>query len=87
MNDDKMNRNELMQKIMENKFAINDMALFLDVNPCSSQALKKHNEYVQNYNKYKERYEKEYGPLSIDSETNSWETWVYDPWPWERSDR
>lgn len=87
MEEEKMNRNELMKKIMEYKFAINDMALFLDTNPCNSRALEKHNEYVRNYKKYKERYEKEFGPLSIDTETSSWEKWVYEPWPWERSER
>lgn len=85
MQDEKMNRQELLQKIMEYKFAINDLALFLDTNPCSEKALQKHNEYVENYQKYKNQYEKEYGPLSIDTKINSWEQWVYEPWPWERS--
>lgn len=87
MGEENLNRRELMQKIMEYKFAINDMALFLDTNPCSQKALKKHNEYVEKYKHYKEKYEKEYGPLSIDTETESWEKWVYEPWPWERSER
>lgn len=81
---DQLNRKELIKKIMEYKFAINDMALFLDTHPCSEKALKKHNEYSTNYNKYKEQYENKYGPLSIDAETDSWEKWVYELWPWER---
>jgi len=85
MEDENLNKNELMQKIMEYKFAINDMALFLDVNPCNEKALRKHQEYVENYEKYKEKYEKRFGPISIYSQTDSWEKWVYDPWPWERS--
>ena len=85
MEDENLNKNELIQKIMEYKFAINDMALFLDVNPCSERALKLHNEYVLQYKKYKEKYEKKYGPLSVESLTDSWEKWVYEPWPWERS--
>lgn len=84
MEDEKMNRHDLMKKIMEYKFAITDMSLFLDTNPCNTRALKKHNEYVEMYKKYKEQYEKNYGPLSIDTETDSWEKWVYEPWPWER---
>lgn len=87
MEDEKLNRQELMQKIMEYKFAINDMALFLDTNPCSEKALKKHNEYVRKYKEYKEKYEREYGPLCIDTETDSWEKWVFEPWPWERRKR
>ena len=87
MDYDNLNKNELMQKIMEYKFAINDMALFLDTHPCNNNALKKHNEYVLEYKKYKDFYEKKYGPLSIDTEINAWESWVYEPWPWERSFR
>ena len=87
MDNENLNRHELLKKIMEYKFAINDIALFLDTNPCNSRALKKHSEYVENYNKYKEKYEKEYGPLSIDAETDSWEKWVYEPWPWERREK
>ena len=85
MEDEKMNKQELLQKIMEYKFAINDISLFLNTNPCNMKALKKHNEYVENYKRYKEKYESQYGPLSIYTETDSWEKWVYDPWPWERS--
>ena len=86
MESEQLNRNELMNKIMEYKFAINDMALFLDTNPCNEKALEKHNEYVKNYKNYKNKFEKEYGPLSINTEINSWEKWVYEPWPWERSE-
>ena len=87
MEEEKLNKEELIQKIMEYKFAINDMALFLDTNPCNSNALKKHNEYAEKYQEYKELYESKFGPLCIDTATNSWEKWVYEPWPWERSIR
>lgn len=85
MENENFDKNDLMKKIMEYKFAITDMSLFLNTNPCNKKALEKHNEYVEKYKKYKEQYEKEFGPLSIDTEIKSWEKWVYDPWPWERS--
>ena len=87
MESENLSKEELMQKIMEYKFAINDMALFLDTHPCEEKALKKHNEYVKEFKKYKEIYEEKYGPLSIDTEVQTWEKWVYDLWPWERSVR
>lgn len=87
MEEENINKQELMQKIMEYKFAINDMALFLDTNPCNENALKKHREYVEKYEKSKNKYEKTYGPLCIDTETDSWDKWVYASWPWERSER
>ena len=84
MDCEKMGRDELMQKIMEYKFAINDMALFLDTHPCERRALEKHNEYVKNFKELKEEYERRYGPLSIETQVDSWDKWVYDTWPWER---
>ncbi|MCI8309056.1 MAG: spore coat protein CotJB [Clostridia bacterium] len=81
--DNNMTRQMLMQKIMEYKFAINDMALFLDTHPCDEKALKYHNEYVCEFKKLKEQYENEYGPLSIEAEVESWDKWVFEKWPWE----
>ena len=77
-----ISREELMKLIMQNKFAINDMALFLDTHPCDSSALRKHNEFVRKFKEYKEAYEKRFGPLCIEVEMDSWQ-WVEDPWPWE----
>ena len=77
-----MSREELMKLIMQNKFAINDMALYLDTHPCDNNALRCHNEFVRKYKEYKEMYERKYGPLSIETEMDSWQ-WVEDPWPWE----
>ena len=61
-------REELMKRLMEYKFAINDMALYLDTHPCDGNALRCHNEFVRKYKEYKEMYEKKYGPLSIETE-------------------
>lgn len=79
---DNFRKEELMRLIMENKFAINDLALYLDTHPCDNNALKKHNEFVKRYKEYKEVYEKKYGPLCIETEMDSWQ-WVEDMWPWE----
>ncbi len=80
-------REELLQKIMEYKFAINDMALFLDTNPCNEKALEHHNKYVCEFKKLKEKYEREYGPLCIETEMDSWCKWTDEKWPWEREVR
>lgn len=81
------NREELMQKIMEYKFAINDMALFLDTHPCEERALECHNKYVKEFTNLKEEYEEKYGPLSIETEVDSWCKWTDEKWPWEREVR
>ena len=77
------NKEELMKKIMSYRFAVIDISLFLDTHPCDEKALKLHNEYVCELKKLIEKYENEYGPLSIETDMNSWK-WVEDKWPWER---
>ena len=76
------NREELMKEIMAYKFAINDMSLFLDTHPCDERALKYHNEYVCKFKELTEEYEREYGPITFETEMDSWQ-WVSDKWPWE----
>ena len=82
MDCENMTQEELMNLIMQNKFAINDMALYLDTHPCDVNSLRYHNEFVRKYKEYKEIYEKKFGPLSIETGMDSWQ-WVEDPWPWE----
>ena len=76
-------KEEMMKNLMAYKFAVNDMSLFLDTHPDDKKALSLHNEYVKEYEKIKEEYENNYGPLSIETEVDSWESWVQTDWPWE----
>lgn len=76
------NREELMNQLMAYKFAINDMSLFLNTHPDDEIALKYHNEYVCEFNKIKEEYERNYGPITFETEMDSWQ-WGSDRWPWE----
>ena len=76
------NREELMNQLMAYKFAINDMSLFLNTHPDDERALKYHNEYVCEFNKIKEEYERNYGSITFETEMDSWQ-WVSDRWPWD----
>lgn len=73
----------LMQKIMEYKFAIIELALYLDTHPNDNRALCLHNDYTKMYKEITDRYQKVYGPLTIDYPCNKWR-WIELPWPWER---
>ena len=77
------NRNNLLKKIMEYKFFINDMTLYLDTHQNDMQALKLHNENVKKLDKVTKEYEENYGPLTIETVMESWD-WVQDLWPWQR---
>lgn len=76
-------REFLMKKIMEYKFAIIELGLYLDTHPDDNKALCLHNDYTRRYKELTDKYQKTYGPLTIDYPCNKWR-WLEMPWPWER---
>lgn len=77
------NREKLLLKIMEVKFYAYDLALYLDTHPEDRRALKLHHDMVEKLKILEKQYEDEYGPLTMETNMNSWE-WIETPWPWER---
>ena len=78
-------RNELMDKINQYSFAMNEANLFLDTHPFDQEALA----YFQKFRELRieavKEYAKYYAPLCIDyavCEKTPW-SWVNEPWPWE----
>lgn len=76
-------RNELMEKIKCYNFAIIELALYLDTHPDDEKALCLHNKYCKEYKELKDKYQKMFGPLTINYPCNKWR-WLEEPWPWER---
>lgn len=79
-------RKDLMQKINDSSFAVDDAKLFLDTHPCDEEAL----EYFQKYSRIRSEamkmYAEHYGPLTIDDAMYSCEDtwkWINEPWPWQ----
>lgn len=81
--DEKENKVSLMKKIMEYKFYLNDLNLYLDTHNNDKRALALHNDYVQKLDDAVEEYEKKYGPLTVDTIMKSWD-WAKNLWPWQR---
>lgn len=76
---------ELLTTIDSLNFAMIDLDLYLDIYPDDEKALELYNFYRNSYNEYMETYQKEYGPITLDSDSlnkNYW-TWILSPWPWE----
>ena len=63
-------------------FAIQELALYLDTHPNDEKALCLHNKYCREYRELTDKYQKIYGPLSINYPCNKWR-WLEEPWPWE----
>lgn len=77
---------EMLRKVDQISFAVQDTLLFLDTHPEDEEALAFFCEYSKMRNDILEEYAKEFGPLIIDnvimSDGDYW-NWINQPWPWE----
>lgn len=76
-------RREMINKIRALEFAINELALYLDTHPDDQKALCLHKKYCKECKELKDKYQKVFGPLTINYPCNKWR-WLEEPWPWER---
>ena len=76
-------KEEMLTQIMAYDFSINELALYLDTHPEDEKALCLHRKYCKQAKDLKDKYQKVYGPLTINYPCNKWR-WLEMPWPWER---
>lgn len=76
-------REEMINNIKCLKFAVIELALYLDTHPDDEKALCLHNKYCKELRILEDKYQKVYGPLTITFPCNKWR-WLEEPWPWER---
>lgn len=78
-------RDSLLLNIQMLAFALNDLQLYLDLNPNDKQTLELFNKYNQELQKYTDAFEKKYGPLtSCGVKYQNEFTWIKNPWPWDK---
>ena len=75
-------REEMLEKIKCLNFAITELALYLDTHNDDEKALCLHRKYCKEYRELTDKYQKVYGPLTIQFPCNKWR-WIEEPWPWE----
>ena len=80
----KNEKEELLYEIMALDFALNDLNLFLDLNPFDDDKLKDYQKLLKKREEISNEYTNKYGPLEID-EVKSTKTfdWINSPWPWQ----
>ena len=78
-------REALLYQVMQYKFALIELNLYLDTNPNDKEAIELFNKYQRMEKQMCKQYESMYGPLTIDSEYLNNSNWVWNnsPWPWE----
>ena len=79
----KTEREALLYAIIKICFAINDLNLYLDLNPHDTEAYELFKKYCHLYDKCLEEYEKKYQVLNLTHDTYGKYTWIKNPWPWE----
>lgn len=77
-------KEELLYNIMALDFAINDLSLYLDLNPQKKEEFNLFKKYVTEKEKLTKEYENLFGPLSLTHTTGSTYNWINSPWPWEK---
>lgn len=86
MMNERMSKEQLLDRINQVSFAVYEMILYLDSHPCDEEALAYFEEKSALRNEALETYAKNFGPLTVDTandtQSRCWE-WVNQPWPWE----
>ena len=75
----------LLLKLMAYSFAINDLNLYLDLNPKDQSTYELFKKYVKEKNRLEEMYSEKYGPMTITETQGSSYNWIKDPWPWDNT--
>ena len=73
-------RRKMADEIKSLEFAITELALYLDTHKDDEKALCLHNRYCKECKELKDKYQKMYGPLTINYPCNKWR-WIEEPWP------
>lgn len=81
----KNEREALLYQLLQYKFALTDLDLYLDTHPNDSSVVELYQKYLKIAKQICDKYESKYGPLTLDSSAigkNNF-LWKNSPWPWE----
>ena len=82
-----MERELMLQKIMELDFIAVDLGLYLNTHPAESRAIEAYNQVIEAVDALRLKFEAAYGPLcsfrSYAADTKNWQ-WINNPWPWQQ---
>ena len=73
------------KRISAYRFALYDLALYLDSHPCDRQAMQLRATYQERLSQLIDEYEQHYGKYinTMADVQECWSEWVKDPWPWD----
>jgi len=74
---------KMLLKIQELDFIINDLNLYLDINPNDSKIYEIFKKKVIELDNLKKKYYEKYQVLELCNDTKEKYTWYKNPWPWD----
>ncbi len=77
-------KDTLKLKLCETYFALIDLGLYLDLHPEDNDVFERFQNCLSEYEKYKDVYEKQYGPLELTCVKGNSYDWINNPWPWDK---
>ncbi|MBO4278123.1 MAG: spore coat protein CotJB [Clostridia bacterium] len=83
-----LQKDALMRRIQEARFAAHECALYLDGHPGNRKALNMHRAFTKTAAELTAQYESRFGPLTADSASggNGVWLWVAGGWPWRNTE-
>ena len=76
-------RQKMLLKLHELDFILNDLNLYLDLNPNDQEVYEKFKKTALEYDMLKKKYYDKYQVLELCSDTKNKYTWIKNPWPWD----
>ena len=76
-------RQKMLLKLHELDFILNDLNLYLDINPNNKKVFEIFKKTAKEYNTIKKQYYDKYQVLELCSDTKDKYTWIENPWPWD----
>ena len=74
---------KMLLRIQELDFILNDLNLYLDINPNDSKVYNLFKKTALELESLKEKYEEKYMVLKLIDDTKGKYTWINNPWPWD----
>ena len=77
-------REELLLNVLRYDFVLTELNLYLDIYPKDRNMINLYNQYLEEKKRACFEYTKNFGPLTLDDQSNNNScSWLQSPWPWE----
>lgn len=76
-------RQKILLKLQELDFILNDLNLYLDINPKDTKTFEIFKKTANEYDLLKKKYYEKYQVLELCSDNKNKYTWIENPWPWD----